>query len=282
MAERMESKALLSHVLTAAAPHGVTKAGVCSLGALSRLLPCRGRALLPQSGSVILLLLPYYTGSHQGRNLSLYAVPDDYHAVAQAILTDVAAALRTAYPKALFLPFVDSSPIPEVEAAELAGLGFRGRNNQLVTPEYGSTCFICELVTDMELDGVHGAAVRGGCAGCRRCLDACPTHALSEKGFDPARCRSAITQKKGELNDWEREQVRCGGLVWGCDICLEACPHNAHPPQTTVDALRRNLLSRLDHKALQGERVAVKSYLWRGRGVLERNLDILCDNDERK
>ena len=104
----------------AARPLGVERLGFCPLSALSRLLSCRGRGLLPPEGSVILLLLPYYAGDFPGRNLARYALADDYHRIAGEILQSVASALQAAFPGESFLPFVDSSPIPEVEAGALA------------------------------------------------------------------------------------------------------------------------------------------------------------------
>ena len=108
----------------AARPLGVERFGFCPLEALSGLLECRAKGLIPPKGAVILLLLPYYAGDFPGRNLARYALADDYHRIAGEILQSVASALQAAVPGERFLPFVDSSPIPEVEAGALAGLGF--------------------------------------------------------------------------------------------------------------------------------------------------------------
>ena len=112
-------------------PLGVEHFGFCPLEALSGLLDCRGKRLLPPAGSAILLLLPYYGGEFPERNLARYALCDDYHRIAGDILEEIIAPLAAAFPAEKFLPFVDSSPIPEVEAGVLAGLGlgwlFHGR-----------------------------------------------------------------------------------------------------------------------------------------------------------
>lgn len=275
---------VLETVLQCGARHGVTRAGVCRLGDLSGFIECRGRSQLPASGSVILLLLPYYTGEHPDRNVSLYAVPDDYHRVAGAILDEVITALRRSCPGALFLPFVDSSPIYEVEAAVRAGLGYRGRNGQLITPWYGSMTFICEIVTDMELEPTPDTAgEQGGCGRCRSCIDACPTGALRKDDFYRSLCRSELTQKKGYLTPWEERQITEGGLAWGCDICTTACPRNRGLARTGVQRFTVNLLPRLSAEKLDTQMTS-KSYIWRGKAVLRRNLELIApqQNDERK
>ena len=263
----------LERAAAAAAPHGVTALGACVLPEREKLIPCRALGRIPEGGSAVVMLLPYHTGEHPGRNVARYAVCDDYHTVAGEILEDVCAALREEFPGAQFLPFADSSPVPEGEAACRAGLGRRGRNGQLVAPVWGSRVFVCEVVTDLEL-APTGPADVPGCGSCRRCLEACPTGALTAEGLDRSRCRSFITQKKGKLEPWEEEQVAAGGLAWGCDICTDACPWNRALPLTPVVRLRENLTPVVVPEELDGL-LARKSYGWRGRQVLERNLELL-------
>lgn len=257
----------------AARPLGVERFGFCPLEALSGLLECRAKGLVPPKGAVILLLLPYYAGDFPGRNLARYALADDYHRIAGEILQSVASALQAAFPGESFLPFVDSSPIPEVEAGALAGLGFPGRNGQLITPWYGSLAFLAEIVTTLPLP--QTGPREGNCGSCRRCLDRCPTGALTAAGLDKSRCRSYITQKKGELTPEEARQIRLGGLAWGCDICTDACPRNARPAVTTIPRLGQDLTPVLTPDNLPAL-IGRKSYGWRGEGVLRRNLAILA------
>lgn len=259
-------------VEAAISPLGVERFGFCALDSLSRLLECRGKRLLPQKGSVILLLLPYYAGEFPGRNVARYALCDDYHTIAGEILEKVVHPLSAAFPGEVFIPFVDSSPIPEVEAGVLSGLGFPGRNGQLITPWYGSLAFLCEIVTTLSLSPTGPG--KGSCGDCRRCLDRCPTGALNLTGLDVSRCRSHISQKKGALSEEEMRQLREGGLVWGCDLCTDACPHNRHPDLTTVPRMREGLEPLLTPENLP-ELIKRKSYGWRGAAVLRRNLAIL-------
>lgn len=255
-------------------PLGVERFGFCALGGLSRLLKCRGKRLFPESGSVILFLLPYYAGEFPARNVARYALCDDYHAIAGDILQEVIRPLSEAFPGEVFLPFADSSPIPEVEAGVLSGLGFAGKNGQLITPWYGSLAFLCEVVTTLSL--ITTGPMEGNCGTCRRCLDSCPTGALGLDWLDVSRCRSQISQKKGELSEEERRQLQEGGLAWGCDICTDVCPHNQPPVLTTVPRMREGLEPLLTMENLP-RLVKRKSYGWRGAAVLRRNLAILED-----
>ena len=264
-------------VKRAARPLGVERFGFCTLEGLSRLLECRGKRLLPEKGSVILLLLPYYAGEFPERNVARYALCDDYHTIAGEILQEVIRPLSDAFPGEMFIPFADSSPIPEVEAGALSGLGFIGRNGQLITPWYGSLTFLCEIVTTLPLTATGPG--EGSCGDCRRCLDRCPTGALGFDGLDVGRCRSHISQKKGALSEEERRQLSRGGLAWGCDLCTDACPHNQSPALTTVPRLREGLEPLLTTENLP-ELIKRKSYGWRGAAVLRRNLAILEEKEK--
>lgn len=267
----------LRPLVEAAVPPGVTRVGFCPLGVLSHLLPSRHRDRVAElsrgGGSAIVLLLPYYAGEFPGRNLARYALGLDYHRVALDILTRVGEAVRGAHPGAEILPFVDSSPLPEVELAVRAGLGFRGRSGQLIAPGLGSMVFVCELVTDLALAG-DLPQIPEGCGTCIRCLTACPTGALSPQGVDTARCRSHITQKKGDLTPWEAAQVAQGGFAWGCDLCTDACPYNRDLGPTRLPPLGEGLTPVLTWDNLD-RLLPDKSYAWRGRGPLLRNLNLI-------
>jgi epoxyqueuosine reductase QueG len=168
-----------------------------------------------------------------------------------------------------------------VDAAARAGLGVVGRNDLLITSEYGSFVFIGEIVTDADYIIVTGKDVPKfqdeptRCENCKACISACPG-----KCHDGVRasCLSAITQKKGNLTEEEISAIRQGGLAWGCDVCQLVCPHNIRVlregKDTPIPYFREERLTRVDTALLDGmtdEAFASRAYAWRGRAVIRRN-----------
>jgi epoxyqueuosine reductase len=189
--------------------------------------------------------------------------------------------LRMAFPDHVFALFADHSPISEVDAAARAGLGIMGLNGLLITPDYGSFVFIGEIITDADYFTVTGEEVPTFpdtpplCEGCGACLAACP---MGCREGDRVRCLSALTQKKGKLTEDEIGDIRKGGLVWGCDACQLACPHNAaviaEGKDTPVPYFREKRLNRIgsvDTTAMSDEDFSSRAYAWRGRAVITRN-----------
>ena len=250
------------------------------------------RAGIPSSGTAILFAVPYVMTADAGeptRNLSLYAVPRDYHGYMKELEAVVGPSLRGDYPDFAFALFADHSPIMEVDAAARAGLGMLGMNGLLLTPEYGSFVFIGELMTDADYTAVTGEAVPAfpadppRCEGCGLCVKACPA-GCGEGSRDG--CLSALTQKKGELTPEETAAIVKGGLVWGCDACQLACPHNRaiikDGRDTPVPYFREGRLIRADAEALAAMEDAAfkaRAYSWRGRAVILRNCALFTKND---
>lgn len=254
---------------------GIESWGVCRTGDLPPLLRCRAITRMPSGAqSVIVCLFPYPVGDAP-RNVARYAAVRDYHFVAGGVLAAIADRLPSVYPEAESAAFVDNSPIPEVAAARLAGLGVVGRNGLLLHPRYGSRMFIGAVVTTARL--APGSPQEGGCRDCGHCFAACPTGALRPGApFERALCRSHITQKKGALTDWEKVQIRTGGLAWGCDLCQDACPINSAGPYTPLDAFSHGCEPLLTEDNLDAL-LPVMAYGYRGREVLRRNLRLLAE-----
>ena len=224
--------------------------------------------------SVILFLLPYYTG--RGENLSAYATSRDYHIELRRICEGLADALRTEYPEAHFKGYGDHSPIDERHAALIGGLGIVGDSGLLINEKYGTYVFIGDLVTDIDPDtlGAREPTEIAACRHCGACRLACPTGALSGRGD----CLSMITQKKGELTAEEIEAIRRNGTLFGCDACQMACPYNKSPKMTPIAFFYEDRIPRLTREILDRmskEELKSRAFGWRGRTLLYRNLDIL-------
>jgi epoxyqueuosine reductase QueG len=248
--------------------------GVCKYRDALPLIECRQQRRLPnEPKAVVVMLFPYYAGEYPERNVSRYAMADDYHGICAVYLKAFAKMLQSAHPGHEFAPFVDVSPIREVEAARLAGLGVIGRNGMLINEKYGSRVFIGEIVTTLDMPASQ--PTEGGCLECGKCEAACPGGAIQkDKPVNKERCLSHISQKKGALTETEQALLKKNGFVWGCDICADICPHNQNPKTTPIDAFKQNLLPILTHENLE-DALKTKPFNWRGRDVLLRNLGIL-------
>lgn len=256
---------------------GISQCGFCPYEAVLPLLPVHSQCRIPSGAkTVIFALFPYYIGEYPHRNISRYAVPDDYHLLAGNLLRSCAEALEQRFPGNEFVPFVDSSPIREVHGAYLAGLGYRGKNGLLIHPVFGSYVFIGELVTTLEIQ--PDREPMGECIGCGRCMQACPSGALCEGMLQEERCRSAITQKKGELSCWEKEQVIRGGLAWGCDRCNDVCPMNQDALPSDLTLFYRCATDIITKENLPLVRKR-KAFNYRSRAVMERNLELISPKE---
>ena len=242
---------------------------------LDSLLPLWG-VCQHEGNTVISAAFPYLLPEehYAGRNISRYAVPQDYHKICGARLEKACVLLRAAFPGEEFHWHCDSNALPEVELATQAGLGARGKHNLLITEQYGTWVFLGEIVTQKVI-GAVGAASRPpaahNCSGCAACIHACPTGALSETGFAKEKCLSFITQKKGALSSEEAALLRTTGIIWGCDLCQEACPRNRN---AKIAPLPEFLLGPIAH-VTETTPIANRAYAWRGEGVLRRNCSCL-------
>jgi epoxyqueuosine reductase len=173
-------------------------------------------------------------GSHYPGKVAQYAWSSDYHDVLGERLEQLATAIRELVPGSTTRCYVDAGPVPERELAQLAGLGWIGKNMMLIHPEIGSFTFIGVILTDADLEpDLPFEADR--CGTCRRCLDACPTQAfVGPRDLDARACISYLTiEHRGEFSDAQRGQV--GEWLFGCDICQDVCPWNVSFARETLD-----------------------------------------------
>lgn len=264
------------------AASGAREAGICPI------LPTQSgkapKASSPLYGmkSVIVGIFPYFCGAEEGE-ICLYARGRDYHSVITPRLAAAAEALSAAHPGARFIPGCDASALNEVRAAGYTGLGFFGDNGLFFSRRFGSFVFIGTLACDLEFSIPLREAE--GCSHCGACRDACPTGVLSG-GDKRAECLSAITQKKGELTEAEAALMRACGTLWGCDACQLACPHNRGveiDPLPEFAENRVTIFPRSLRNASDAEWDAFlegRAFAWRGREVLQRNLELVCFTKE--
>ncbi len=227
-------------------------------------------------GTAVMIAVPYFTEAcaDPSRNISAYAVSKNYHAYFDALFDALLPLLQERFPDRKFACFADHSPIAEVEAAALAGLGCIGENGLLITDDYASYVFLGSLITD-EILPTEVHPIRR-CEGCGLCKRACP---MSEIGT----CLSALTQKKGSLNEEEAAAVIRHGSAWGCDICQEVCPHTRRALQSgsivsPIPYFSESPIPHLTVEVLDGmseDDFAQRAFSWRGRDPVRRNLLLL-------
>ena len=158
----------------------------------------------------------------------------DYHDVLGRRLEQLASAIREIVPGSATRCYVDAGPVPERELAQLAGLGWIGKNMMLIHPDIGSFTFIGVVLTDAGLEpDLPFEADR--CGTCRRCLDACPTQAFAgPRDLDARACISYLTiEHRDEFTATEATQV--GDWLFGCDVCQDVCPWNVSFARATLD-----------------------------------------------
>lgn len=226
--------------------------------------------------TAVVCLFPYFSGYHPG-NLSVYAYSLDYHKIVGdklRLLSDFLMENGASRAEG----YADIGPKIDKALARRAGLGFYGKNNLLINPRLGSYFFIGYVLTDLTLE--PDTPLNMSCLGCGRCVAACPGGAL-DRGFDPNRCVSALTQKRDELTADEQGLIKRAGYAFGCDICQKVCPHNSidHSPmpefcEGQIFNLTADMLEGLSNRGFR-EKFGRYAFAWRGKTVLLRNIGIL-------
>jgi len=196
------------------------------------------RAVLPRAGTVVSVSIPYYRGdwpagtgddAPRGR-IARYAWGRDYHKRIRRRLKLLARAILAQCPDARWLAYVDTGPMLDRAWAERAGIGWIGKNTNVILQGRGSWSFLGEILTDLELEPDPPA--RNHCGTCARCIDACPTRAIvGPYQLDARRCISYLTiEHRGAIPLELRPAI--GTRIFGCDDCQEACPWNRFAVKT--------------------------------------------------
>lgn len=159
--------------------------------------------------------------------IARYARGRDYHAVVKKRLHALSDVLRARFPGEGFVSFVDTVPLLERELAALSGLGWTGKHTLLIHRELGSWFFLGGVGTSLVLEPPPEQALdTDHCGSCTRCIDACPTKAISDHRVEATRCISYLTiEHQGRIPAEHHRAI--GPWLYGCDICQEVCPHNS-------------------------------------------------------
>lgn len=189
--------------------------------------------LLENARSIISCAIPYPAPRDlppMAATIAAYAVGTDYHEIVRTQLETVATHIRATLGGQTRV-CVDTAPLRERYWATQAGLGFIGRNNHLIIPGLGSCFFLGEILTTAHLPASPRPEPRS-CGNCRRCIEACPTRALSDNtAVDARRCLSYLTiEHRGDFPP----DTDLHGHLYGCDICAAVCPHNLTAPAISV------------------------------------------------
>ncbi|MDR3599843.1 MAG: tRNA epoxyqueuosine(34) reductase QueG [Desulfosporosinus sp.] len=235
--------------------------------------------------TVIALAYPLpYTSSPQPDEgvIARSAVGEDYHRVLQQTINQLVDTILSNGWTGTLRFQVDTGPLIERAFAIRAGLGWVGRNQQLIIPEYGSFVALALLLLDQEIPPDRSSLDQ--CGACQRCVEACPAHILGKEPFAAKHCVSYLTQSKEVLS--QEECKRLGVQIFGCDTCQEVCPHNqkwleVEDADLCLSSFRRgvDLLETLNlSKGAFRQRFQATAAGWRGKGVLQRNAFLALRN----
>jgi epoxyqueuosine reductase len=253
-------------------------------------------AYFPQAASIICVAVNYFVPlqpvpadekSYQGK-IARYALADDYHDGLKSRLHQLADYVRWLAPQSETRCCTDTAPVMEKELAARAGIGWIGKNTCIINEQIGSWLFLGEVLTSLPLPADQPAIDR--CGTCRRCIDACPTQAITEPyKLDARKCISYLTiEHRQEIDPQLAENF--GNWIYGCDICQDVCPWNSKAiPSLQPDLQPRFPTGTLDLRQILGWKPPDYQQNLRGSAMkrvklplLQRNAKIAMDNSKAK
>ncbi|ATD55812.1 tRNA epoxyqueuosine(34) reductase QueG [Clostridium chauvoei] len=238
--------------------------------------------------TIISIAFPYlHNVDYIDNGFSMYTRGLDYHRVLKSYLEKICNYINSLGGNAM--AFVDSNTLPERYIAYLAGVGFIGKNNMIITKKYGSYVFLGEIITDLEISCEDVRTFKEianfkECGNCELCYNECPTKAINKSRKNSNICVSYLTQKK----DLEDKFIKLlDGRVFGCDSCQKECPYNLHIEYSKIqdfyplDFMNKDnneFLININNKNFK-ETFLTTSCGWRGKNVLKRNAIIRKKNN---
>ncbi|MGL5788039.1 MAG: tRNA epoxyqueuosine(34) reductase QueG [Bacteroidales bacterium] len=244
------------------------------------------RLLTDDAKSVIVVALNYYPEKKQNPEqpqISYYAYGEDYHEVIKEKLQTLYTYINNEITPVNGRCFVDTAPILERYWATRAGIGFIGKSNLLIIPKKGTFFFLGLLIVDKEM--AYDQPLERSCGNCTRCIDHCPTKALSPYYLDSHKCISYLTIEN-------REEIpaalasKFGKQLYGCDICQQVCPWNRFATPTETAAFTpKEIIYKIDNRIMESMQQADFSSCFKGSPVkrtkfagLKRNWECIRSN----
>lgn len=237
--------------------------------------------------TIISIAFPYYyEGDNNENGFSIYTKRLDYHRVVRKYLEEIKVFIESLGGKAECL--VDSNSLPERYIAYLAGVGFIGRNNMIITEKYGSYVFLAEIITDLDFEAEDKRKFEEisdykECGTCEICYKECPTKSINKNRINPNICLSYITQKK-DIDNKEINLLK--GNVFGCDFCQLKCPYNEEVESNAIVEFETLMYMNDSPEVFAGmnnkffkEKINATSCGWRGKNVIKRNAIINLKRD---
>lgn len=243
---------------------------------------------MSEGKTIISIAFPYlHNVDYYDNGFSVYTRGGDYHKVVKSYLNKICEYIEINGGRAI--PLVDNNFLPERYIAYLAGVGFIGKNNLIITKKYGSYVFLGEIITDLEIDCKDERDFSEisdfiECSKCELCYKSCPSKAINPYRKNTNICISYLTQKKN-LDDKQIKLLK--GRIFGCDSCQTSCPYNKNISYSNINELypfefmnKENAieLANLNNREFK-ETFSNTSCGWRGKNVLKRNALIKIKND---
>lgn len=243
---------------------------------------------MKEGKAIISIAFPYlWFENNIDNGFSIYTKGLDYHRVVKSYLDKICIFINELGGEAV--SFVDSNTLPERYIAYLAGIGFIGKNNMIITEKYGSYVFLGEIITNLDLSKEDVRKFEEikeykECGKCTNCYKECPTKSINVNRINPNICSSYITQKK-ELSDIDMKLLK--GKIFGCDICQNTCPYNNNINYSNIEEfkplnfmcnLEVEVYAEINNKFFK-ENISKTSCGWRGKNVIRRNAIIKLHNE---
>ena len=243
---------------------------------------------MKEGKAIISIAFPYlWFENNIDNGFSRYTKGLDYHRVVKSYLDKICIFINELGGEAI--SFVDSNTLPERYIAYLAGIGFIGKNNMIITEKYGSYVFLGEIITNLDLAKEDVRKFKEikeykECGKCTNCYKECPTKSINVSKINPNICSSYITQKK-ELSDIDMKLLK--GKIFGCDICQNTCPYNNNINNSNIEEfkplkfvcdLEIEIYADMNNKFFK-DNISKTSCGWRGKNVIKRNSIIKLHNE---